>query len=98
MPGLLFGQAPVAGAEVDLRERGDRLGRVGIAADFERNGECALEVRNCVVRLAEEIVQAAEVVEHAAEVLPVAVLLVQLLCALGEGARTKPVPVAFGDD
>src|SRR6266571_3566504 len=88
--GLLFGQAPVAGSEMNLCKRRDRLRRIRVAANLERNGERALEIRDRVVRLAEQEVQAAEVVEHSAEVLPVAVRLVELLRAFGERARARP--------
>src|SRR6476646_3193793 len=55
MAGLLFGQAPVARSEVNLCERRNRLGCIRVAADLERNGERALQVRDRIVGLAEQV-------------------------------------------
>src|SRR5712691_1793815 len=96
--GLLFGQAPVAGSEMNLCKRRDRLRCIRVATDLERNGERTLEIRDRVVGLAEQEVQAAEVVEHSAEVLAVAVRLVELLRAFGERARPEPLAIAFCDE
>src|SRR5512133_2644701 len=73
---LLFGQSPIAGLQMNLCERRDRLRCIRVAANLERNGERALEIGDRIVGLAEQEVQATEVVEHAAEVLAVAVRLV----------------------
>src|SRR5919201_1568715 len=73
---LLFGEPKLAGAQMHLRERRDRLRRVRFAARLERNRERLLQMGDCIVRLPEQVVEAAQVVEHATEVDAVAVLLV----------------------
>ena len=98
MARLLLGERPLAGAEMHLRERRDRLRGIRLAADLERDRERALQVVDRVVGLAEQVVQTAEVVQQPADVLTVAVLLVQLLRALGERPRAQPLAVALGDE
>src|SRR2546423_3298910 len=81
-----------------LRERGNRLSRVGVVSCLERNRKGLLQMHDGVVRLAEQIVEAAKVVEHATEVDSVAVRLVELLRALRECACPEPVTAALGHD
>ena len=77
MPRLLLRQLDLAGPEVDLGERRDRLGGVGVAADLERHGEGLLEERDRLVRLPQEEGEAAERRQELARVGTVVDLLVE---------------------
>ena len=90
-------RAGVAGAQVDLRERGDRLGRIVVATDLERDRERMLQVLDRPLGLAEQEVEPAEVVQEPADVGAVGELLVLRLCLLGIRAREHPVAVALGE-
>src|SRR4051812_32081456 len=74
---LLLRLLDVAGAEMDLGERGDSLRRIGVAAGLEGDAECFLQEADRLVGLAEEEVQAAEVVRELADVDTVRELLVR---------------------
>src|SRR5437660_10164830 len=62
---LLLREAVFLRAEVDLRKRRDCLRGVSVVADLERDRESLFQVRDRVVRFAEQVVQSTQVVEHA---------------------------------
>ena len=98
MARLLLRELDLARPEVHLRERRDRLGSVGVAAELERGRERALEILHRLVRPAEQEGEAAEVVEHPADALPVGDLLVDRLRPLGVRAREHPLALPLGDE
>ena len=87
----------VAGAQMDLRERRDRLRRVVVASDLERDRERVLQTLDRLLGLAEQELEPTEVVQQPADVRAVGELLVLRLRPLGVGAREHPVAVALGE-
>src|SRR5205814_646420 len=95
---LLLRLLDVAGAQMDLGERGDRARRVGVAPRLEGDAERFLELRDRLVGLAEQEVHRAEVVRQLADEHAVGELFVRRAGALRIRAREHPVALAVGDE
>ena len=88
----------VAGAQVHLGERGDRVGGIDAVRAVEPDRDRLLEVGDRLLGLAEQEVEPAEVVQDLADVRLVAALLVQLLGLLGVEAREQQLAATLVDD
>src|SRR5215210_6587416 len=95
---LLFGALDLARPQVNLRERRDGAGRVGLAAVLEEHLERLVQLLDRLLGLAEGEVDPAEVVQDAPDGRAVRDLLELRLRLLGVLAGENPLPLALGDE
>ena len=88
----------VAGAQVHLGERRDRIRGIDVVGTVEPDRDRLLEVGDRLLRLSEQEVDPAEVVQHLPDVGAVTTLLVQALGLLGVEAREQPLAFSLVDD
>src|SRR5207248_2892864 len=85
-------------AELQLCERGHRVGGADVASELESEPERLLEALRGAFVVAEEELDAAEVVEQLVDAQTVAAPLVELERLLPVAAGHQPLAFALGDD